>query len=183
MALRYYTRIRIMQSLLSLLSSPLSRVINILAAGKESRPIATDLDLKTHYSVLNAASHTATMTTLAMRRLAAENPYVEFVHAFPGLVKTGVFLKGSGPWVRFLMGWVFLPVVAGLFAISVEEAGERQLFNATAELGYVREGKGLITLDSSSNGTDVTLMEQLDKDGVQDAVWDFTQDVFKRARA
>lgn len=192
MGLRYYNRIRIIQNLLPLLTTPLSRVICVLAAGKEGRPIAQDLDLKTHYSILNAASHTATMTTLSMRHLARENPDVTFVHAFPGLVKTSVFMKGSGPWVKFFMGWVFLPFI-GLFATTQEDSGERQLFNATAELSGVtatavegtggRIGKGLFTVDSYGGGTDATVLEELEKEGVQDAVWNFTQDMFKRAQA
>jgi len=182
MALRYYNRILILQSLLPLLHAPLSRAVFVLAAGKEGRPVPTDLDLKTNYSVLNAASHTATFTTLALRHLAKENPSVTFVHTFPGLVKTGVFTKGSGPWVKFFMGWVFLPVVCGLFAVGQEEAGERQFFNATAEFegGMRVEGKGgLFTVDSSSVETDRRVVEGLEQEGVQDAVWEFTQGILK----
>lgn len=187
MGLRYYNRIRIMQNLLPYLCAPLSRCVSVLAGGKEGRPVLEDLDLKTHYSILNAASHTATMTTLSMARLAREFPKVTFVHAFPGLVSTNVFTKGSGPWVRFLMGWVFLPFIS-LFATTQGDAGERQFWNSTRELGAGEEkeveGEGnMFTLDSYSNRTNGDLVQTLIKDGVQDAVWEFTQGVFKRARS
>jgi len=84
---------RFISNLLPLLSKSSSpRVLSILAAGREAKIVTSDLELSSpdNYSLTNATSHTATLTTLAMDELSKENPKVIFIHKYPGIVKTGL---------------------------------------------------------------------------------------------
>lgn len=210
LAIVYFSRMRFTYNLLPLLSnSKLPRVVSILAAGGEG-PIATnDLELYNNYSLQNEANHTATMTSLAMDELAAANPAVSFVHAYPGFVDTpllGRMFDGlTGVWSIFgtLASWVLLPILK-LFSVSAEEAGERALFLATSSryaapdapdkgvelppgVHAVRGEKGedgelayyRIGADGE-NAPDSASLDKYRKEGEGKKVWQHTLDVYDR---
>ncbi|EFX06377.1 short chain dehydrogenase reductase [Grosmannia clavigera kw1407] len=135
MSTRYYSRLRAVQGLLSLLNEASSpRVVSILAGGQEVKLNDEDLDLRKpgNYSIANAAYHSATMLTLAFEHLARENPRISFVHAFPGVVATPLLSRGSTGIKRLLMAGIVQPLVS-LFSLSVDEAGARALFYLTSD--------------------------------------------------
>jgi NAD(P)-dependent dehydrogenase (short-subunit alcohol dehydrogenase family) len=100
MTTRYYSRLRAVQLLLPLLNNSTAvqspRVISVLSGGLEGPINEQDLDLgdPQNYSYWNAAVHSATMRTLALERIARQNPRLSTVHWFPGPVATPGSQKG-----------------------------------------------------------------------------------------
>ncbi|KAK0631034.1 hypothetical protein B0T17DRAFT_590338 [Bombardia bombarda] len=124
MAVWYYASQRAVRLLLPLLNAAASpRVVTVLAGGKEAPLNEADLDLcePGNWSFWNAARQAATMSTLALERVARENPRVSVVHWYPGPVKTPSLVKGE----QF---GIVLP-----WAMEVEESGERGLWVATSD--------------------------------------------------
>lgn len=135
-SLRYYSRLRFAYDLLPLLqAAPKPRVISILAGGREKSIDLNDLEVKQNFSMMKAASNGTTQTTLAFEELAKSNPRISFIHKYPGFVDTGAVgrLMSSTTGIYAILATFFrlmvLPVL-NLFAMSVEEAGERGLFLA-----------------------------------------------------
>ncbi|KAJ0420585.1 putative short-chain dehydrogenases/reductase [Aspergillus carlsbadensis] len=94
---RYYARMRFVANLMPLLKASKSpRVVSVLLAGYEIELDENDLQYSKPCSSLHGAKHAATMTSLAMEYLAAENPSVSFVHVWPGIVKTPLLNRGLG---------------------------------------------------------------------------------------
>lgn len=115
------------------------RIVCVLNAGMESSSIdLDDLDLKKpgSFSLTGIVKTLSTEMTLAMSRLAKENPSVVFIHHYPGGVNTDVFKKAWGD------KW-YLPVftsMLSLFGTSPEDAAEKILyFFTSAKYG----GKGV----------------------------------------
>ncbi|KAF7875203.1 hypothetical protein EAF04_002375 [Stromatinia cepivora] len=87
--------------------------------------------------MIKAAGNGTTQTTLAFEELAKSNPRISFIHKYPGFVNTGAVgrLMSSTTGIYAIPATFFrliiLPVL-NLFAMSVEEAGERGLFLATS---------------------------------------------------
>ncbi|KAL0941506.1 short-chain dehydrogenase reductase [Colletotrichum truncatum] len=134
MTTRYYSRLRAVSRLLPLLNNPGAespRVLSVLAGGKEASINEDDLDLRRpgNWAYWPASVQSATMGTLALEKLARENPRVSFVHWYPGPVST----RGLARSKRFGM--------APPSEMSQEESGERALFLATSDR-YVVEGGG-----------------------------------------
>ena len=132
MSLRYYSRMRLLNKLLPLLTQATNpRIVSIFAPGKEGRLFEDDLSLRKHYSLFNNISHVAFMTTFFFEAIVRQHPALSCLHVFPGLVKTAEFENGQFPqWLKWFFAWIFLPLVTPL-CISVEECGERNLFHAT----------------------------------------------------
>ena len=68
-SLHYYSRMRFTTNLLPLLSkaandNELSRVVTILAAGRERPMVEDDLELKTHFTLGHCADHATSMNSL-----------------------------------------------------------------------------------------------------------------------
>ena len=91
MALHYYSRVAAAQALMPLLERSASpRVLSILSGGVHS-PYAgwsSDTELKTSYSLANAANAAGFYNDVAWTVLAKEHPKVAFVHSAPGFVAT-----------------------------------------------------------------------------------------------
>ncbi|PIA94524.1 hypothetical protein CB0940_08949 [Cercospora beticola] len=89
-SLRYYSRIRFIQTLLPVMSSS-ARAVSILAGGKEGKIFEDDLDLKKNYSVGNAAGQFATMMTLSFDNFSSqsENSGTGFCACFSGVDEHG----------------------------------------------------------------------------------------------
>ncbi|KAJ7776842.1 hypothetical protein DFH07DRAFT_911739 [Mycena maculata] len=97
LALLYYARWKFIHNLLPLLnnaskSSEDAKVYSVLGAGTGGKIDLDDLGLKKRYTALKAAIVSATYTDLMMEKFSADNPDVQFTHAFPGLVRTPMMM-------------------------------------------------------------------------------------------
>ncbi|EXJ79099.1 hypothetical protein A1O3_08600 [Capronia epimyces CBS 606.96] len=199
MSTRYYSRLRAVQRFLPLLNNPAvssPRVVSVLAGGLERPLNESDLDLRdpSHYSVWNASFHCGTMGTLALERIARQNPRLSIVHWYPGPVAT----PGLARAAEFGM--------SPPDQMALDEAGARAVFLATNDRyavqvdtqeggggggppGLVPVPDGLEVAKTSAGGiflidplgepTDnERVLADLRERGVDEAVWNFTQDVF-----
>ena len=97
MSLHYYSRVAFAEKFAPLMK-PGSRVLTVLSAGVHSpyAGFATEPELKTSYSLSNAANSAGFYNDIAVQALAAEHPGIAYVHAAPGVVNTnwsGAFIK------------------------------------------------------------------------------------------
>lgn len=137
-SLAYYSRILFIMKLLPLLrNSEAPRVVSVLAGGLERATSLDleDLDLKKpgNFGAIKAQSQYATLNTVAMERLANDNPDITFIHSWPGWVSTGNVRRGYDP--NSAMGWfvyLFLEPLIRTFAIRNEDSGQRHLFQSTS---------------------------------------------------
>ncbi|RDW68600.1 hypothetical protein BP5796_09257 [Coleophoma crateriformis] len=136
MTLNYYSRMRFITNLLPLLKSAtmappyLSRSHSILSGGTEKSGFdKDDIELKKSYSGTRCANQTIVMNTFMTEEFASRNPATTFVHSFPGVVKTPI-ARELPLWAR--MGLTAMWPVISLFAVPVDEVGERQLYIATS---------------------------------------------------
>jgi NAD(P)-dependent dehydrogenase (short-subunit alcohol dehydrogenase family) len=101
MALHYYGRQLLIRELAPVLKDD-AKVILVLdgVRGSPDKLVWEDLDLKTHYSLGNAASNCISMTDAMIQEYAAEQEQTgkkrHFVHSLPGLVATGI--ANGLPW-------------------------------------------------------------------------------------
>ncbi len=211
-SLRYYVRARFIQNLLPLLTtSASSRIVSIHGAGKEGRLNEDDLELKHTFTMQNAAMHTSTMNTLALKEIAATHPTISCVHVFPGIVVTPAFDTFSEDWalpLRVSFRRVALPLMK-LVTISLPESGQRHLFHATSAryppagvkappgAGVARptgvdiargadwkDGSGCYLLGNNGETIgDKKLLDEYDQRGMGKKIWQHTQEVFDRALA
>lgn len=182
-----------------------------MAGGKESEIDLNNLEMKTDFNSIKAASLGATMTTLAFEELAKTHPKITYIHKYPGFVHTGAVSKilnsVGGPLsiLARIVDFLILPVI-NLFAISQEEAGERGLFLATsaryppsqsdapgvalpegveiAESSIITDGKrnGVYTLGEADDTAPATpAMLKYREDGSGKIVWEETIKVWDRA--
>ena len=134
LATNYYARMRSTQQLLPLLeaaSPQLSRVVSVLAPGEESLTSfhLDDLDLKNNFSLRTAACHAITMTDFAFEEMAKQHPTISFVHAYPGIVKTG-FIKEAGFAMKAALNATYMLLAP--WKVNIQESGERHLYAATS---------------------------------------------------
>lgn len=148
-SLCYYSRFLFIQHLLPLLNaSPekRGRVVSVVSAGNEKANIdLDDLDVEKPgtWGWMKSQIHSITMMTMSMERLAEENKGVTFLHANPGLVKTGNLNRGwLDRWILQALANVVLAPVFLLFAFSIEESGKRMVYMITSGK-YGGRGVGL----------------------------------------
>ena len=123
LSLHYFSRVAFIQALLpSLRAAPAGgRVLSVLSAGVHGvyAHAVDHFELKTHFSIKNAADAAGLYNDLALDSLAQErdNANVAFVHAAPGFVATS--------WGTELP-WAARCLVRGLqtFAKPADEAGD-----------------------------------------------------------
>ena len=194
-SVHYYSRIRFATNLLPQLtnvskSGGLSRVVSVLAAGREGNLIIDDLSLKKHYSVSSCATHACTMNSFAVEELATANPGTTFIHAYPGIVKTNIG-RDLGSIMKFAAE--SLMVLFRPFTVPLGESGERHLYAATStnyppkakpndsavigSAGIEGSGAYLVSWDGSPCGKDKTMKEYRDQ-GMGKQIWDHTLEVF-----
>lgn len=190
MSTRYYSRLRALQRLLPLLNAaPSPRVVSVLAAGEESPLNEQDLDLRdpANWSMWNSSRHACTMGTLALERLAMENPRLSIAHCHPGAVATPGLARSNSfglnpPNPR-----------------TQDEAGQRVVFHATNDRYAVQPGlvpvpDGLDQLTISGGGIFLigptgdrkdseAVLAPMRERGVGEKVWAFTQQVFAKCAA
>lgn len=199
-SLEYYSRMLFIQHLLPLLrAAEAPRVVSVLAGGLErvSAIDLDDIDLKRpgNFSGVKAQTQYGNLNTVAMDRLAEENPNVTFIHSWPGWVNTGNVNRGM---VRnSLCGWfvrLFLGPLIALVSISDETSSQRYLFQSTSAYygghGVVWTGEpGVNTQGGKDNGlflvnfrakcTPNAKVLPLLREKAQAKVWDHTLEVLK----
>jgi len=168
LCLHYFSRVAFAQGLLPLLKAgDHPRFLSVLSGGVHSpySGWSTDFEMKTSYSLANAANGAGFYNDIAMEMLSRENPEVAFVHAAPGFVNTN--------WGTELPG-VLRGVVRCLqvFGKSPEDAGEMMghaLFSDEFSSGW-----GLMAADGS-RARHTSL-----HDAARDGVWASTKAVLQR---
>ncbi|KAJ5975634.1 hypothetical protein N7481_009341 [Penicillium waksmanii] len=144
-AVGYYSRQIFIQGLLPLLRAAFNtgtgqyspRLVNVLGTGFETTDLYLDnLELKEpgHSSVQSYAHHSATMTSISLKRLAErpENSEITFIHHHPGLFSTEIFQKCWGnQWSEDkAAGGPNAP--SDITRCSPEEVGERSMYVMTS---------------------------------------------------
>lgn len=181
-------------------SGGLARVVSILGPGNEDKLVESDLDLKTNYSLSNAAGHAITMNSLSMVHYAAANPGVSFLHCNPGGVQTNA-ARELNPLIRGLTSGLFMLLkpfpTSSIGIIPLPEAGERQLYASTSPL-FAPKDKNAETVGADGEhgsgayrlGFDTAVINEkkassvMVKDylsnGVGKKVWEHTADMFSK---
>lgn len=196
-SLAYYSRMMFVLCLLPLLrAAEAPRVISVLGGGMERGNIELeDMDLEKpgNFGPMKAQMQYIAMNTMAMEKLAGENPDVTFIHSWPGWVNTGNVRRGSEPnsimsWVT----WLFLEPLIGLFSFSDEESGQRHLFQCTSAafggrgvpwMGNVgvnslgQQADGLFLVNYKCGCTPNLRAVSILREKAQGKIWDHTQDV------
>ncbi|KAI0141597.1 hypothetical protein GGR57DRAFT_520171 [Xylariaceae sp. FL1272] len=198
LSLAYYCRILFILHLLPLLQqAENSRVISVLGGGLErvSSLVLDDLDLKKpgNFSIIKGQPHYLTLNTLALDKLANDNPGVTFIHSWPGWVSTGNVNRGYEPnskWAWFV--WLFLERLVGLFSFTHEESAQRYLFQCTSSLyggsgtpwagnpgSNSRNGPsgGVFLVNYKCNCTPNAKVVSLLREKALEKVWTHTQDI------
>ncbi|KIA75334.1 short-chain dehydrogenase [Aspergillus ustus] len=192
MSTRYYSRLRLITQLLPLLNNPAApspRIVSVLAGGLEGPLNEADLDLRGPgaWSFWNASVHAGTMGTLALERVARQNPRLSITHWFPGPVATPGLKRANAFGMR-------PPNPA-----SQDEAGQRGATIATNDryavsgaeglvprpqgLGPVKtSGGGIFLVDpNGESSSNEGLLAGFRERGVDETVWRFTEEIFAAA--
>lgn len=203
-ALEYYGRVLFAELLMGCLRrAEAGRVVSVLGGGLEREGAVVeveDLGMRKEggWSGFRAQGQYAVMNTLGLERLA-EAPGgegVTFVHAWPGLVSTGNVRRGHdegsvGAW----LAWAVEPLF-GVLGTRGAVCGQRFLFVCTSGMyggrGVVpweggkgvnskgEEGEGLFLANYKGDCTpNAKVLARLRETGVQDKVWEHTQEVLK----
>ena len=179
MSVNFYGRWRVVQNLLPLVQKAAeldenARVVSVLAPGNEGPVNLDDLDLKHNYSLTNANRHFTEFNSLAVERFAKLYPNIGFLHAGPGIVRTGI--TREFPWyVRYPL---YLTLI---FASKPEDSAERFYYIAAGSPDY-RTGSHIL------DGGLKSLKERAQERGyltpeLQETVWKHTEQLFKDALA
>lgn len=141
------------------------------------------------------------MNDFAFEEAAKKYPTTSFIHAHPGLVKTGS-LKETGPLAR-LGGRVFLTLFTP-GSVNITESGERHFYAATSGKYPAREHDGGVALiqnepvSKSSDGAvgsgayligsggefrgKEIVLKELRAKGAGEKIWQHTLDMFEKVR-
>lgn len=185
-ALRYHGRVRFTHNLLPHLA-PRARVVSILAGRQEGKIFEDDLGLERNYSVPNSMGHFASLMTLQYDGLAAGERSIEkagptFVHAFPGLVATGLLGNSATGLLGYLFRWVVDPLLALLVAAKPEDVGERMLFYGT-DASFGEEGRRAgkaVTIDDKGELGENEMLRQYRAKGMGEVVGRWEKDVWHK---
>ncbi|KAF2823258.1 NAD(P)-binding protein [Ophiobolus disseminans] len=189
-ALHYYTRMRFISQLQPLLnaaasSKSVSRVVGVLdpQIGLRLTPNFSDLSLKNTFSLKNCATHASAMTNLSFYKLARENTGTSYVHAYPGFVDTGAGRDARGALA--LLAKPIMWVMLKMMQVMPAESGERHLYAATSTSFAPQAGEDAATGSFLLNWNGDVLADtdkgrKLREEGKEDAVWEHTEDVFKK---
>ncbi|KAK3356605.1 hypothetical protein B0T25DRAFT_537050 [Lasiosphaeria hispida] len=200
-SLEYYSRVLFILHLLPLLrAAEAPRVVSVLSGGLErvSAINQEDLDLRKpgNFSGIKAQPQYGSMNTVALDKLAHDNPDVTFIHSWPGWVSTGNVNRGVDPnslWAWFV--WLFLGPLIRLVSISDSVSGQRNLFQSTSaayggrgipwmgEPGVNTKGEqgnnGLFLVNFRCNWTPNLKVMALIRQKTQEKVWGHTQEMVK----
>lgn len=181
-SLRYHGRVRFVHDLLPSLA-PRARVVSVLAGTQEGPVFEEDLGLESHYSLTNSMNHFGTLMTMSFDHLAAqpENSDRVFVHAFPGVVSTGLLGKSATGVLGVLFRWVLEPVM-GLFVSGAADVGERMLWYGTAEgFGEAEAKKGVcVPVNEKGEVKEIEVLKGYREKGFAAKVGEWEQGVFEK---
>lgn len=176
LAVAYYSKVAFATLLMPLLKKAAHpRIVAVVAAGLETATgiELDDLDFSKRpkrFGPVAVAMQGATMVTLALDRIARDEPHVVVVHAHPGSVATGILSKafdGAGKGVsQQLVRWIVEPVVS-LGSFTPAQSGERSLYLLTSAAygGWgtptsgMRKDDGAINVDGKTMGGAVFLVD------------------------
>ncbi|KAJ6476701.1 NAD-P-binding protein [Mycena vitilis] len=143
LALLYYARWKFIHDLMPLLhnaseASEDAKAYSVLGAGTGGKIDLDDLGLKKRYTALKAAMAPATYTDLAMEKFSADNPSIQFTHAFPGLVRTPMMLPKH--WALKPLS-PLISLASYPFTVTPETCAEYQLSGLfDSKPGFTRRG-------------------------------------------
>lgn len=179
MALIYYGRMRLVQNLIGIdRLRPQARIMSIAIGAREGKMFEDDLALEKNYSIINMRNQLSTMTTLTFDRLAERNPYMTFIHAFPGRVNTGLFSRSIEGWILWILFAYILEPLIFLGAMSPEDCGERMLAIANEE----ELCKGSRSVDYDGTASKSKWLEYYRQHAnIIDRIWTHTTQVFNEA--
>lgn len=157
--------------------APEARVISILGGAREGKVIEDDLDLERQYSLVQSAAQFATMQTLSWDYFAAQagNESRSFIHAFPGIVNTGL-LSNSATGLLGVMVRILVAPLLSIVAQKPEDVGESMLFYGTAP----QYAKGSWSLDSDGTSKVVSSLVQYRNQQWPRTIWEHNQRIFQR---
>jgi NAD(P)-dependent dehydrogenase (short-subunit alcohol dehydrogenase family) len=197
-SLAYYSRVLFISHLLPLLiKAEAPRVVSVLAGGLERSVDVDDIDLKRpgNFGLVKAQSQYGVLNTIAMDKLARENPDVTFIHSWPGWVNTGNVRRGlESNSIKGWLVWLFLEPLIGLFSFSDEDSGQRHLFQSTSAAfggrGVPWQGKpGINSVETTANGlflvnykcecTPNAKVIPLLREEAQEQIWGHTQEILQ----
>jgi NAD(P)-dependent dehydrogenase (short-subunit alcohol dehydrogenase family) len=199
-SLTYYLKVLFILHLLPLLSKAESpRVVGVLHGGLESTRVdLDDLDLKKpgNFGVTKAHFQYGTMNTLALEKLAGENPSITFIHSSPGLVDTGNVRRGLDDpnSIKAWLIWLFLEPLIRLFSFSDEESAQRHLFQCTSAVyggrgvawngnpgvnSWGKSENGLFLMNSKCDCTPNAKVLSLLRKEALGKIWTHTEEVLK----
>lgn len=203
LAVTYYSKIAFAKLLMPLLRQAAHpRIVAIVAAGQEVADIPLDdIDFEKpgRFGPMAIARQGSTMITLALDRIARDEPHVVVIHAHPGSVATGVLSRGEGGGLKHhLLRWVVEPIVS-LGSFTPAQSGERSLYLLTSST-FGGSGTPLpagrergVNVDSGVDGGAVFLADmqmntvrqekvlaELRERKADQVVWEHTINVLKR---
>lgn len=181
MVVSYYGRLRFASNLLPLLKaaaatpSESSRVISVLAPGREGTLIMDDLGLAKpgNYSLRNVEAHTVTMMSFAFEELSVRNPEIGWIHASPGVVATSL-TRGLPTAMRIASSVAVTALKC--FTVPIADSGHGFTWLSTNE-GF-RAGLFLVNWKGENMDCRVPGGRGWYSDERKKSVWDHTQTVF-----
>ncbi|KIW69021.1 hypothetical protein PV04_04925 [Phialophora macrospora] len=204
MSLMYYSRMRILTTLLPLLlrSRLPATVVSVYAAGAEAKLYPADLSLREPrlYSYSQARSHMCYMHCLFFEHVAAAaaGHKLSLIHIFPGLVPGPGYHDLQLPlWFRVLFHYVLLPFFGRWLTVKPRECGERMVSLAATRASYpagtsdpdpsssagVKEtspGSGVYSLTwSGESNYPAEKYAAVDKEGLRTKVYEHTMKAFQ----
>jgi len=168
LAVHYYSRWKFISDLLPALKEAKglgedAKVLSVLGAGKGGEIDLDDLGLKKHYTLARAAAQATTYNDLMMEEYAAKNPDLAFVHAYPGVVRTGIMSSSDSLTLRALS--ILVPLLYP-FSTSHAEAGEYMLH------GLLNSTKGAFQF--GSRGENLGMKQILGTEEARKRLWEHT---------
>ncbi len=168
LALHYFGRVAFALALMPALERAQGRVLTVLSAGVHSSfaDYRTDPELKTSYSLSNAANAAGFFNDIAVDQLAHEHPGVTFIHAAPGFVATN--------WGTEMPAWLRLPIRAlQIFGRSKEDCAEFMCAPLLAPTSAALPGGGFQLLSAEARPVAATALHA----EARDFVWAHTKAV------
>jgi hypothetical protein len=177
---------RLIVNLLPLIrQSPRPRILSVLNGGREKPMREDDIGLEHHWASRPVMNHITTMTSLSHQHLAENDKGITILHAYPGLVRTDIFVKLKAPEPSGLMKRMALTLLRSVVAVlmliigtSPEESGERQAFHLISDI-YT---PGAWRINNHSDiVTKPGVLEGYETRGWREKIWEHTLRVFDKA--
>jgi NAD(P)-dependent dehydrogenase (short-subunit alcohol dehydrogenase family) len=179
----YYSRALLTTAFLPLLQEASndvlgSRVISVFSPGSEGPVLEDDFELKTGFSLSQAAKQAASFNSFMMETLSQKYPNVGFLHVYPSIVMTGLD--------RELPRWIKLVTTpfATLASVNIDDSGEGFVYLATDD----KWKTGLALVDWKGADRDTRRVKKCEISGggswwdekLGERVWTHTEQVFER---